>query len=254
MRIVEERTVRIRTTEGVEFGLRLANPIRRFAALGLDLLLSIAFMIASLSLLGNILQFMPGLQRALNILLMFFALFGYFFLLEWRMRGQTIGKRAMNIRVVDIQGLDLQVGQVLMRTIFRVLDMLPLFYGLGGVICLFSRYQQRLGDLVANTVVVHLDRLTPPDTAQIMAGKFNSFREAPHLVQRCRSRFNPAESQLALEAILRRDDFDDVERVRLFKELAEFMRERFTFPESLQWGLSDEQVVRNYVDILFRES
>ena len=63
----------------------------------------------------------------------------YAIVLEWRWRGQTIGKRLLGLRVMDVHGLRLQLPQIALRNLLRLVDMLPLFYLVGGLACVFSR-------------------------------------------------------------------------------------------------------------------
>lgn len=90
------------------------------------------------------------------VTLVLFALYnGYFILLEWLMNGQTPGKRLLHIRVIKQGGYALHFFDTLLRNLLRVVDFLPLFYGVGLTSILFTRDSQRLGDLVAGTLVVY---------------------------------------------------------------------------------------------------
>ena len=79
----------------------------------------------------------------------------YFILLEWLMNGQTPGKRMLHIRVIKQGGYALRFFDTLLRNLLRVVDFLPLFYGVGLTSLLLTRDSQRLGDLVAGTLVVY---------------------------------------------------------------------------------------------------
>jgi uncharacterized RDD family membrane protein YckC len=86
-----------------------------------------------------------------------FALFvtlclAYYFVLELR-SGQTLGKRAMTLRVVDIDGGAPSVRAVFLRTLGRVIDVLPLFYLVGLIALAFGQPRQRIGDRLAHTTV-----------------------------------------------------------------------------------------------------
>ncbi|MGB6044531.1 MAG: RDD family protein, partial [Pirellulales bacterium] len=76
--------------------------------------------------------------------------FAYFGLSELFMRGQTIGKRAVAIRVVKADGFSLDPGSIFIRNIFRVLDQLPMLW----VVPVVSAKSQRFGDMVAATLVI----------------------------------------------------------------------------------------------------
>lgn len=68
--------------------------------------------------------------------------------------GQTIGKRVSNIKVVKEDGVKCDMGSALLRTILRIIDWLPFIYILALVLIAASSKRQRLGDVVANTIVV----------------------------------------------------------------------------------------------------
>jgi hypothetical protein len=193
-----------------------------------------------------------GIAQAIQIILFFLISIGYRIVLEWHWRGQTIGKRLLRLRVVDAQGLRLQFSQIAIRNLLRFVDAFPLFYLVGGVACLVSRRAQRLGDFAANTVVIRAPKLTEPDLEQLFSGKYNSFREHPHLEARLRQRVPAAEASLALQALLRRDQLDPVARVELFSDLAGHFRSKAQFPPEATDGITDEQYVRNVVDVLYR--
>jgi hypothetical protein len=115
-----------------------------------------------------------------------------------------------------------------------------------------SRRAQRLGDLGASTVVVHIPKHAEPDLDQLLAGKFNSFRQFPHLEARLRQRATPYEARLALQSVVRRDDLEPEARVRLFGELSAHFKTLVAFPPEAVEAMPDEQYIRNVVDILFR--
>jgi uncharacterized RDD family membrane protein YckC len=243
----------VRTPEGVVFATRLAGPVTRFLAWGVDLL-CILILSNVIGLIATLIGFVsPDLAQAISIILMFVITLSYSILLEWFWRGQTVGKRLLRLRVVDLEGMRLQPSQVVVRNLLRAVDFLPAFYVVGGLACLLNRHAQRLGDIAANTVVIRMPRLDTPDVEQLLAGKFNSLRQHPHLEARLRQRVTPAEADLALRALLRRDDFEPAARVRLFSELAAHFRELVSFPPDASEGLTDEQYVRNVVDSLFRK-
>lgn len=84
------------------------------------------------------------------ILMVGLSNFFYFGLSEYLMRGQTLGKRLASIRVVKVDGFSLDAGSVLIRNLFRVVDHIPVVW----IVPFLSEKAQRLGDMVAGTVVV----------------------------------------------------------------------------------------------------
>ena len=81
--------------------------------------------------------------------------------------------------------------------------------------------------------------------------KYNSFHEYPHLEARLRQRTSPAEANVALQALFRRDELDPLARIELFNEVAEYFRSIVKFPQEATEGISDEQYIRNVVDVLW---
>jgi hypothetical protein len=120
------------------------------------------------------------------------------------------------------------------------------------VAALLSPKAQRLGDLAANTVVIRLPRFSHPDLDKLLPDKFNSLRQHPHLAARLRQRVTPAEAGIALQAIVRREEFEPGARVQLFADLARHLKAKVEFPSEATEGIADEQYVRNVVDILYR--
>jgi hypothetical protein len=122
----------------------------------------------------------------------------------------------------------------------------------GGVTSWMNSKCQRLGDIAANTVVIRHPRVDEPDLDQVLAGKFNSLRQFPHLAARLRQSVTPAEADIALQALLRRDEFEPVARVELFGELAAHFHNKVEFPAEATDGVTDEQFLRNVVDVVYR--
>jgi uncharacterized RDD family membrane protein YckC len=245
-------TLTIRTPEGIEFSLLLAGPITRFLAWSVDLLVILA-----ISKLLNVVLSLVGilnrdLAMAANILGYFVVSIGYGICLEWYWHGQTLGKRLMRLRVTDVQGLQLQFSQVVIRNLLRFVDSLPALYLVGGAACLINRRAQRLGDFAANTIVVWSPRVDEPNLDQLLGGKYNSFRNHPHLEARLRQHVSPSEAQVALQALIRRDEFEPRARVELFESIVSFFQNIVAFPPEATDGISDEQYIRNIVDALFR--
>ena len=86
--------------------------------------------------------------------------FLYFTLLEGHY-GQTIGKMALNIKVVrESDGLPIDYGEAAVRTVLRIIDGL-FDYLIGAIFIWTSDQQQRLGDRVAHTVVVTKSSAVP---------------------------------------------------------------------------------------------
>jgi uncharacterized RDD family membrane protein YckC len=131
---------------------------KRIAAFLIDaILFSVVFGIFS-NIVAAISEILGLLVGGLSIVL-FFAYFIYFEA-EY---GQTFGKMLMNIMVVTEDGNPIDYRESAIRTVLRVVDALPFFYIVGLAAIYLTDRNQRLGDLLADTVVVEtkekVDRL-----------------------------------------------------------------------------------------------
>jgi uncharacterized RDD family membrane protein YckC len=122
-------------------GPRASFGVRFLAALIDGILVGIVGVILRV-LLGT-----PG--TGLNVLLGL-AYYGY---LEGSPSGQTLGKRAMNIRVIDFAtGQSIGVGKALVRYVARILSAIPCL--LGYFWMLWDPEKQTWHDKIAGSVVV----------------------------------------------------------------------------------------------------
>jgi uncharacterized RDD family membrane protein YckC len=85
------------------------------------------------------------------------VIFVYFILLEG-LFGYTIGKRLLELRVVTTGGEDPGLIRALLRNLLRIVDSLPAFNILGVILIIRSPEKARVGDLLAGTRVVKIDR------------------------------------------------------------------------------------------------
>lgn len=150
-RVVLDTTRRVATPEGIELTLRLAGPVPRAIAWAIDLAIRAAILFA-VSMLA------AWLGRAGMGVILLTAFFVEWLLPAWfeaSWNGQTPGKRAMGIMVLNDDGTPLRWPGALTRNLLRAVDFLPLLYGVGLVAMLANRDFKRLGDLAAGTVVVY---------------------------------------------------------------------------------------------------
>jgi uncharacterized RDD family membrane protein YckC len=88
-------------------------------------------------------------------LLLCFALWlAYFWVLESAF-GRTLGKFVCGLRVIDRNGRTPHPAAVLLRTLGRILDALPVLYLFGVLVMVFGgQPSRRIGDRLAGTAVV----------------------------------------------------------------------------------------------------
>jgi uncharacterized RDD family membrane protein YckC len=147
-----DTTRRVATPEGIELTLRLAGPVPRALAWTVDFLLRVAVVL-------GVLMVAAPLGRAGTGIALISAFFVEWLLPAWfetAWNGQTPGKRAFGIAVLNDDGTPVRWPAALTRNLLRAVDFLPIFYGIGLVAMLCSRDFKRLGDLAAGTVVVYV--------------------------------------------------------------------------------------------------
>lgn len=166
-------TVKIQTSQNVTLEYEPASVGDRILAYLIDGLVMAAYVIIIFMLLGvsffninqtNSEQEEKALWGISVMMFMLLPLMFYHLLSEVFMNGQSIGKKAMNIRVVTLDGGAPSFGAYLIRWIIRLIDI-HTFSGIIAIIVIISNKKgQRIGDIAANTTVVKLtQRVTLAD-------------------------------------------------------------------------------------------
>jgi len=169
----------IETPERVPLHFALASIGNRFLACAIDhalqaltiILMAIAFtVIANYSSLGDQLSNAPKWVKAVLILIVFLIISGYFAFFEWIWNGQTPGKRWLKLRVIREDGRPVTFWEAAVRNLLRTVDMMPApFYSIGLISVFVSLSDQRIGDMVAGTVVVREREAEAPAFTQVFA-------------------------------------------------------------------------------------
>lgn len=118
---------------------------------GVPLLAFVVCTLANVDLLSALRQ--PGV--AVVVLLSVYVYFlGYYVLFETLNRGQSPGKQLLRLRVVGANGVSVDLYGSMIRNILRLIDQLPIAYTVGILVMFANRRAQRIGDLVAGSIVV----------------------------------------------------------------------------------------------------
>jgi uncharacterized RDD family membrane protein YckC len=169
----------IETPERVPLHFALASIGNRFIACAIDhaiqfvsiIIMIIAFtVLANYSSLGEQLSNAPKWVKAVLIVIVFLIVSGYFAFFEWIWNGQTPGKRLLKLRVIREDGRPVTFWEASVRNLLRTFDMMPApFYSIGLVSVFISTSDQRIGDMVAGTVVVREREAEAPAFSQVFA-------------------------------------------------------------------------------------
>lgn len=144
-------SVSIRTSQNVLLNYEPASLGDRMMATLIDYLIFLGWLILTTFLarqggwvLGNYYWFF-----VVAVPILFYDL-----LTEWLLNGQSLGKLAMNTRVVKLDGSRPGLGDYLIRWLFRMVDT-RLLNGVVAMVAVAANGQgQRLGDVAAGTTVV----------------------------------------------------------------------------------------------------
>jgi len=139
----------------------------------------------------------------------------YFFyhpVLEIIGKGRTPGKRMAGIRAVAKDGRTATDGAMLLRNVFRLIDGLPASYMLGFAVALFSKRNQRIGDMAAGTLLVYEEKSKDKGIAELMASQVAG-------------KYSPQQLELGNELLERWNDLELKARIALASKLISAMGE-----------------------------
>jgi hypothetical protein len=151
------------------------------------------------------------------IIVVFLLISGYFAFFEWLWSGQTPGKRWMKLRVIREDGRPITFFEAAVRNLLRSFDMQPApFYSIGLISVFVNSKDQRIGDMVAGTVVVREREAEAPAFAQVFASPVSdpALRRSAQAVAFTANIHALTEPEIeVVEMFLRRRwDIDDVPR------------------------------------------
>ncbi len=223
----------ISTPENVDLHLEIAGLGNRLLAqlvdglISLGMALLIVIVALALALLINALPMASQAQSIWYAILGMFSVFVifilincYFIFFEGIWQGQTPGKRVAEIRVIEANGQPIGWGGALIRNLLRMVDNLML---IGLVIMLFDKNERRLGDMAAGTIVIR-ERKTDISTTELAlsGGPGNNLLDI--------GRITPAEYDLVVDFLKRRNSLAKSHRPLVAQKLAKYFQEKLSAP------------------------
>ena len=131
---------KVQTPENITLDFELAGVGSRGVALAIDTFIQNAILIVTILIValisGNeVVDLWYAKDNTFYIvialLLIFITQSGYFILLEFFMKGSTIGKKIVGLKVIMANGEPISFTATLIRNLIRIGDMLPGIYGVG---------------------------------------------------------------------------------------------------------------------------
>jgi uncharacterized RDD family membrane protein YckC len=205
----------ITTSQNIVVRYELASLLQRVLATLFDLTILIVGVIIIYSFVS--ITGWPGLAYILGSLL-----FGFYHLfMEIWNKGQSLGKKVMKIKVVNLKGKSPSPEEAFQRWVFRLIDILPTLGSVAAIYITSSHRSQRLGDVMAGTSVIkitpdrkvslqHIDKINERDYKVVF----------PEIVQYEESRI-----VFIKEVIERHRDFPSDSTRQAINELSEKIKE-----------------------------
>jgi len=140
------KPIDISTSHNIVVSFELASVIQRILAWIIDAIL--------IGLYAILIGIIIGRSEVLYYLFLFPVLMFYHFFFEVFNKGQSLGKKMLRIRVVTLRGRSPSINDYFMRWIFRMVDI-PFTFGTLAILSIISsKKNQRIGDVISQTIVV----------------------------------------------------------------------------------------------------
>lgn len=234
--MLDDRFYTVETPEQIDLAYDVAGIGSRFLAALLDhifigLILSLSCVFVSIVASRLDLGLDSELVLSLFVLGVYLSLCAYHIFFETIWNGQTPGKRIIGLRMVRTGGRPIGFLGSTIRNFIRLVDFLPILYGLGVIVMFIDRRSRRLGDLAAGCMAVR-ERKAVTLESLVAPGPYE-----PPVV--------PAAQQITIPNLqaLRSDDYDIVQeylrrrsglsleaRERLAQQLIEGLQQRLGYP------------------------
>jgi uncharacterized RDD family membrane protein YckC len=177
--VASEEVLIIETPERVPLHFALASIGNRFLACAIDhaiqwlallLIVMVGLILTSFSAIEQAVSSAPKWVGAVMLLFLFLTFSSYFAFFEWLWSGQTPGKRWLKLRVIREDGRPITFWEATVRNLVRFLDMMVYpFYSVGLISVFCTSRDQRVGDMVAGTVVIREREAEAPEFSQVFA-------------------------------------------------------------------------------------
>jgi uncharacterized RDD family membrane protein YckC len=169
---------------------------------------------ASFASLG---QYADVALLALFVLAVFAITNGYYMLFEILWSGQTPGKRLVGVRVLRENGYSIRPIDAVIRNLVRIVDWLPLVYGVGVLTMLLNQRSRRLGDFASGTIVV---REASRGASRIVI--------SPRLAESPGAALSSSDASLVRDFLIRRGSMNVAARGDIARRLAEALAVRYS--------------------------
>lgn len=151
--------VHVETAEAIDILLRPAGVFARARAYFVDWVLRLLWLLVSTTVMSMLFLALRWSEWMIGLFLLnlFVTMWLYPVLFEVFWHGQTPGKRMFQLQVISDNGAAIGWSASLLRNLLRLVDGLPFLYAFGMSAMLLHPQSKRIGDVLAATLVVHVD-------------------------------------------------------------------------------------------------
>ena len=227
------KKVDIITAHNIVIDYEAASVFNRGIARFLDLIIIMVYTLIVYFVLAQSFSFDESFY-IMTIILQLPVIF-YTIISEYLFKGQTIGKMAMGIRVVKLNGENGKINDYTMRWAFNLIDF---WFSAGSIAALFistTEKGQRLGDILAQTAVVKTKPEQVYSIRDILNIKDRSKHEPTYMGV---SRFTDEDMILIKNAISRVKKYPNEPHKQLVRDLASRAAEELKLEEVPQKKLT----------------
>jgi uncharacterized RDD family membrane protein YckC len=263
-------TLKLTTDQNVSIDVELASVGQRLIAVLLDTIILFAYFLIMLFIISMLFarsyRFDQGMEQLqffeiLFTIIVYLPFLLYTPMMEYLTKGQTVGKMAMGVRVARMNGENASFKEYFTRWLFRPLEFYILnIFGFGFLLLVASAFfdtliasistkNQRIGDFMANTVIIRKRPQRIFSIRDVLAIKTNKNHEPtyPGVV-----RYTDDDMMLVKKTITRVEKYRNAKTKALAIELAEKIAEDLKLPEVPKKKLQFLKTVLNDYIVLTR--
>jgi len=152
---------------------------------------------------------------------------GYHVVLEAVTAGKTPGKHLVGIRVVKADGTRISTLDSIIRNVLRLVDMMPVFYMTGIIVVFFERYNRRLGDVVADTLVIY-DRQTSKSIKDVVESRIIQAQPNFSIKVNGIEKLSETEKNVIKNLYVRMENLSEKEKQKILRKLLSKLYPRVT--------------------------
>ncbi len=239
------KTADIQTPQQVVIRYELATLRERASAFVLDQVLLWFSLLMAAGFLGLVGALDSPYLRFFAIGSLILLLYGFGLICEIVWDGQTVGKRIVGLKVIKLTGVEAKTGDYAVRWAFRLLDIWASLGALGSLMISTTPNAQRIGDLLADTIVVRLRPRQHIELSQLL----RMHTESPSSAVYARAgRFSEEDMVLVMDLLDRVRSCPNVANHQLLRDLCERMSQEMSLPAPpADPERFARQVIRDYV-------